>query len=434
MTPTRISRRSLLHVGGGAVGVAAAATIGCTAPEDEAAPESSSESLPPAIAALQKRPDLEPISLDERRERLARAQRLMGEHDLDAVVISGGTSLRYFTGARWGTSERFFGTVLTKDGEPAWVTPAFEEARAREQIQIGDDVRAWQEHESPYELVAGILADRGVRSGRIGLEETMPFVFANGIAATSLSASVVSGTAVTAGCRMIKDAHELELMRHANENTVAAHRAVFQSLEEGMTQSEVAALSSAAHRQLGMRGGSLVLFGKDAAFPHGTSDPQPLRAGEFVLIDGGGSYMDYASDITRTGIFGGAPTDRQRRVWDVVRDAQRAAFETARPGVECQALDAAARKVIEDAGFGSDYTALTHRVGHGIGMNGHEWTYLVRGNTTPLQPGMCFSDEPGIYLYGEMGVRHEDIITITEDGAANLTLWSGSPEDPAVVV
>jgi Xaa-Pro dipeptidase len=182
-----------------------------------------------------------------------------------------------------------------------------------------------------------------------------------------------------------------------------------------------------------MRGGALVLFGKDAAYPHGTTAPQPLKEGDVVLIDGGGRLLDYASDITRTGVFGAPPSDRQRRICDVVREAQRAAFDAARPGVECQAVDAAARRVLEAQGFGSDYEHLTHRLGHGIGMDGHEWTYLVRGNTEKLRPGMCFSDEPGIYLYGEMGVRHEDIIHITEDGAANMTRWPGSPEEPAVL-
>ena len=182
-----------------------------------------------------------------------------------------------------------------------------------------------------------------------------------------------------------------------------------------------------------MRGGALVLFGPDAAFPHGTSNPKPLRAGEVVLIDGGGRLHGYASDITRTAVFGAAPSDRQRTVWDLVRKAQDAAFRAAKPGVECQAVDAAARRVIEEGGFGPGYKYLTHRVGHGIGMDGHEWTYLVKGNTTKLRPGMCFSDEPGIYIPGEMGIRHEDIITITESGADVLEKWPGTPQEPAVV-
>jgi Xaa-Pro dipeptidase len=391
-------------------------------------------SLPAPIAALKPlTAGIPPITMEERKVRLAKAQSLLAETGLQALVMASGTSLDYFTGARWGLSERFFGCILTREGDPAWVTPAFEKARALEQVKVGKDVRAWDEHESPSALVARILKDRGVVAGKIGIEETMPFTFADGIGKAIPAAQLVNGTPVTAGCRMIKDAHEIALMRRANEITVASHRAVFASLKEGMTQNEVAQLSAAAFQKLGMSGGSLVLFGKDAAFPHGTTNPAPLKAGDAVLLDGGGRLHGYAADITRTGIFGAKPTDRQRLIWDTVRKAQDAAFRAARPGVECQAVDAAARKVVTDAGFGKDYEMFGHRVGHGIGMDGHEWTYFVRGNTTKLRPGMCFSDEPGIYIYGEIGVRHEDCIFITETGAENMTKWSGTPEDPAVV-
>jgi Xaa-Pro dipeptidase len=395
---------------------------------------SATEELPAPIAALQPMTDgVTPISVEERRERITRAQALMAREGLDAVVLDPGTSLNYFTGAEWGDSERFFAAVLTREGDPAWVTPAFEKARALEQVRAGSDVRAWEEDESPYALVAGILRDRKVGDARVGVEEKMPFAFVDGIAKAAPAARLASATPVTAGCRMIKDAHELALMRRAGEITLRAHRAVFASLQDGTTQSEASRWSNEAHRRLGMTGGSLVLFGKDAAFPHGTTKPQPLRAGDVVLIDGGGRLQGYASDITRTGVFGAPPTQRQRTLWDLVRRAQEAAFRAARPGVEAQAVDAAARKVIEDGGFGPGYRYFTHRVGHGIGMDGHEWTYLVRGNDTRLQPGMCFSDEPGVYIPGEVGIRHEDVITITADGASSLTPWSGTPEDPAVV-
>ncbi|HEV8254722.1 MAG TPA: M24 family metallopeptidase [Vicinamibacteria bacterium] len=419
----RISRRSALQLAGGAVLGTGLSGV-----------RAETEETPAPIAALKPMTEgVEPITLDERKGRLAKARELMSREGLDGLVIGPGSSLVYFTGARWGTSERFFGAVLTRDGDPAWVTPAFEKARALEQIRIGSDVRAWEEHESPYALVASILSDRKAKAGRIGFDEALPFAFADGIAKAAPAAHIESGTAVTAGCRMIKDAHELALMRRSNEITVAAHRAVFASLHEGMTQAEASRLSADAHRRLGVNGGSLVLFGPDAAFPHGTTKPKPLKAGDVVLIDGGGKLHDYSSDITRTAVFGAPPTPRQRTIWDVVRRAQEAAFRAARPGVECQAVDAAARRVIEEAGFGPDYRYFTHRVGHGIGMEGHEWTYLVRGNTTKLQPGMCFSDEPGIYIPGELGVRHEDVIYITPEGAANMTKWTGTPEEPAVV-
>lgn len=422
-----LTRRDLLHLCGGSV----AGALAAPRPFAEAAPPP--DVVPAPIATLRTMTDgVAAITLDEHRARILRAQVLMRDAGLDAIVLASGTSLGYFTGAEWGLSERFFGAVITREGDPAWVTPAFEKGRALEQIQVGGDVRAWEEHESPFALVASILRDRRA-TGRLGIEETMPFTFADEIGAALPAAKLVSATAVTAGCRMIKDAHELALMRRAGEITVRAFRAVFQSLREGMTQPEASALAAEAHGRLGMKGGALVLFGADAAYPHGTTRPQPLRRGEAVLIDGGGRLHGYASDITRTAVFGASPSERQRRVWDVVRRAQQAAFEAARPGAEAQSVDAAARRVVDEAGLGPDYRLFTHRVGHGIGMDGHEWPYLARGNRTLLRPGMCFSDEPGIYIPGEMGVRLEDIIFITATGAENMTKWSGSPEEPAVV-
>jgi Xaa-Pro dipeptidase len=353
---------------------------------------------------------------------------------IDALVVGPGSSLTYFTGAEWWLSERFFGMVLFRAGDPVWVTPAFERDRALEQIRIGDDVRAWQEDASPWRLVAGALEDRGVATGSVGIEETMPFAFSDGIAQAAPAARLISGTAVTAGCRMVKDTHERALMHRAAEITRRAHRAVFASLREGTTVKEARSWCATAHRRLGVRGGALVLFGKDAAFPHGTAIPQALGRGDVVLIDGGGSLHGYSSDITRTGVFGAPPTDRQQKIWDLVRKAQTAVFATARPGVECQAVDAAARQVIEEGGFGPGYRYLTHRLGHGIGLDGHEWPYMVRGNTTKLAAGMTFTNEPGIYIPGELGIRHEDTLIVTEDGCDNLGgSWSGTPEDPAVL-
>jgi Xaa-Pro dipeptidase len=420
------SRRDVLQL-------STAAGLGALVAPREAAALQGAPAAPPAIAALQPMTqDTRPISVDERRGRIRRAQELMAQEKLDALVVAPGTTLEYFSGVRWSGAERLLAMVLTRAGEPGWVAPAFEKARAQELIPFGE-LRVWEEEESPYALVASILRDRKAATGAIGVEEGMAFVFSDGIAKAAPAARVTSGTPVTAGCRMIKDAHELALMRRACEITVRAWRAVFESLAEGMTQPQVSGLCSAALDKLGMRGGALVLFGPDAAFPHGTTNPQPLRAGQVVLIDGGGRLHGYASDITRTAVFGAPPTDRQRQVWELVRKAQEAAFGAARPGVECQAVDAAARRVIEEGGFGPGYKYFTHRVGHGIGMDGHEWTYLVKGNTTRLRPGMCFSDEPGIYIPGEMGVRHEDIIAITESGADVLEKWPGTPENPAVV-
>jgi Xaa-Pro dipeptidase len=392
------------------------------------------DELPAPVRALAPLAgEAQPIGLDEHKARVARAQALLAESGLDAIVVGPGSSLRYFTGAEWGLSERFFGCVLGRRGDPVWVVPAFERDRGLEQIRQGGDVRTWEEDESPHALVARALRDVGA-SARVGIEEAMPFAFSDGIAQASPSLRFASATPVSAGCRMVKSAHEVALMRRAAEITLRAHRAVFESLREGTTAAAAAAWSTAAHQRLGARGGSLVLFGPDAAFPHGTQKPRALRAGDVVLIDGGCRVQGYSSDITRTSVFGASATDRQRRVWDVVRQAQQAAFAAARPGVECQAIDAAARRVVEQAGFGPGYKHLTHRLGHGIGLDGHEWPYMVRGNATKLAAGMTFTDEPGIYITGELGIRHEDTVATTENGCENLSpKWSGSPEDPALV-
>jgi Xaa-Pro dipeptidase len=375
-----------------------------------------------------------PVTVDEHRGRLARAQRLLAEAGLDAMVVGPGSSLAYFTGAEWGLSERFLGVVLGRSGDPVWITPAFEKDRALEKVRLGTDVRAWAEDESPYALVAEALAERGAAAGRVGIEETMPFAFSDGIAQALPAARLASATPATAGCRMTKDAHELALMRRACALSLAAFRAVFASLAEGLTVAQVSGWVAAAHRRLGVRGGALVLFGPDAAFPHGTSKPRTLARGDVVLIDGGCRVHGYESDITRTAAFGAPPTDRQRRVWDLVRKAQAAAFEAARPGVECQAIDAAARKVIEDGGFGPGYRYFSHRLGHGIGLDGHERPYMVRGDRTKLAAGVTFTDEPGIYIAGELGIRHEDTVVVTGNGCENLApKWSGTPEEPAVV-
>ena len=423
-----ISRRRLLQISAGAGALA-------TAFGPEASAQAPADDLPAAVRALQPMMDgVAPIAVEEHQARLERAQRRLAESGLDAMVVGPGSSLTYFTGADWGLSERFLGLVLGRSGDPVWITPAFERDRALEQIRVGKDVRAWQEDESPYALVARALVDRGAATGRVGIEETMPFAFSDGIGQALPAARIASATPVTAGCRMVKDAHELALMRRACAITLTAYRAVFASLAEGQTVAQVSGQVAAAHRRLGVRGGALVLFGPDAAFPHGTTKPRTLKAGDVVLVDGGCRVHGYSSDVTRTAVFGAPPTDRQRRVWDLVRKAQAAAFEAARPGVECQAIDAAARKVIEGGGFGPGYAYLTHRLGHGIGLDGHEWPYMVRGNATKLAAGMTFTDEPGIYIPGEMGIRHEDTVAVTETGCENLgPRWSGTPEEPAVV-
>jgi Xaa-Pro dipeptidase len=391
--------------------------------------------MPPSIQALtSQKSRARPISVEERRGRIERARALLAAEALDGLFLTGGTSLRYFTGISWGLSERLLALILPRKGRAFVVCPAFERDRALEQIEAGPlhgtaDVMVWEEHEDPYQRIADGLRTRGIATGRLGVEETVRQVFVSGAAAALPAIQLVSGTPVTAGCRMVKDAHELELMRLASEVTLKAYEAAWGALKDGMTQDQFAELVAQAHQRLGFSGGAGVQVGKYSALPHGSATPQVIREGTILLVDGGCSVEGYASDISRTFVLGKA-TGRMKQVFEIEQRAQQAALAAARPGVECQAVDAAAREVIVEAGFGPDYRYFTHRVGHGIGMDGHEWPYLVRGNTLPLKPGMTFSDEPGIYIPGEFGVRLEDDMVITETGAELFTPTSPSLENP----
>jgi Xaa-Pro dipeptidase len=413
----------------------AGAALGVLRPFGASAEPQGGEKVPPSIAALTSMRDrARPISNDERRARIEKARRLMADAKLDALMLTGGTSMMYFSNIRWGLSERLFALIVPVKGRSFVVTPKFEEDRSREQIARGPladdaDVMTWEEDESPYRLIADGLKARGISSGRLGVEETVRFVFSDGVGQAAPSLSIVSGTPVTAGCRTVKDAHEIELMRLASEVTLKAYAAAHQALEPGMTQNDFAGLVSMAHARLGFQGGAGVQVGEYSALPHGSITPQKIMEGSILLIDGGCTVEGYQSDLSRTFVLGTA-TDRMKRVFEIEHRAQTAAVRTARPGLPCEAVDAAARKVIVDAGFGPDYKYFSHRVGHGIGMDGHEWPYLVRGNTLPLQPGMTFSDEPGIYIRGEFGVRLEDDMIITETGAELMTPQSESLEKP----
>jgi Xaa-Pro dipeptidase len=403
------------------------------------AQEDKSANLPPSIAKLQSRKgEARPITIEERQQRMERARQLMRDNNLDAIVLAGGTSLLYFTNIHWGNSERLFAAVIPAKGEPFYVCPAFEEGRAREQIAKGPggnnpDVRTWQEDVDPYRVLALGLKDRGITSGHLGIEERTPFVFSDGLAKAAAQTTVASATQVTSGCRMIKSSHELELMQLANHVTLQAYEAVYRALHEGMTQYDFANLIAAAYGKLGFPGEASVNVGEASALPHGSAKPQTIREGTIVLIDDGCTVEGYQSDISRTFVLG-KPTDKMRKVFDIVHQAQSAALKQAKPGVEAQSVDAAARKVISDAGYGPDYRYFSHRVGHGIGMDGHEWPYLVRGDTLQLRSNMTFSDEPGIYIPGEFGVRLEDDMHITDDGAALFTPQSPSLEDPFGIV
>jgi Xaa-Pro dipeptidase len=394
-----------------------------------------SSSLPAPILALKSRKDeAVPITLAERQQRFERARALMAAQKMSAILLTGGTSLNYFTGMRWGNSERMMCFVLPVKGDAFFVAPAFEEGRVHERLSAvpggqSSHIYTWQEDQSPYALVGKGLADLGIVSGTLGIEERTQFVFANEVARACPNLKVVDATPVIAGCRMIKSPAELALMRLACDVTLKVYTAVWQSAHPGMTTHDFANLCGQAYDRVGFPGDTSCQTGVYSALPHGSLTPQVIKENEIVLIDDGCIVEGYQSDLSRTFVYG-KPTDKMLRVFDIVHKAQATAVATARPGLECQAVDAAARKVISDAGFGPDYKYFTHRVGHGIGMDMHEWTYLVRGNTTRLEAGMTFSDEPGIYIPGEFGVRLEDDMVITPAGAELLTPQSPSLEHP----
>jgi len=391
--------------------------------------------LPPAIAKLQSlKEQAQPITPQERSNRQEKSRQLMQENGIGAVVLMPGTSLRYFTGIAWWESERALAMVLPAKGTPFFVCPAFEQGRTHEQLAksglaSGADIRVWQEDESPYQRIGQGLHDLGLSTGTIGMEETVRFVFSDGIAKAAPQAKIVSATPVTAGCRMIKSEHEIALVRLACKATISVYEAAFKSLQPGMTDSEIRNLVRSGYERVGFPGDVIVAIGENSGSPHGSTVPQAVREGSIILLDDGCDVEGYTSDITRTFVLG-KPTEKMKTVFDIVHRAQSAALASARPGIPCENVDAAARKVITDAGFGPDYKYFTHRVGHGMGMEIHEWPYLVRGNTTRMQLNMMFSDEPGIYIPGEFGIRLEDDMHITENGAELLTTQSPSLTDP----
>ena len=390
-----------------------------------AAKLADAQEVPDAIKKLRPMLDgVQPITVDERRARVDKAQRLMRENKIDAIVLENGSSMFYFTG-----TYRNPGLVLTLV-IPAKGAMQGVIAKPGDNMILGDvNVRHAQDDTDAFKKLAQALKDGG--ASRVGIEERVRFAVYDGIRKEAPSLEFTSADPVTAGCRMIKSPAEIALLQRANDITIEAYRATFATLREGMTNGELANNMSAAFKALGTGGGAMAIFGKYTAFPHGSIAPQKLREGDFVLIDDGVSVEGYQSDITRTVIFG-KPTDRQRQVWDLERQAQDAALKAANVGATCESVDAAARDVITKGGFGPGYKVpgLPHRTGHGIGLDGHEWTNLVKGNKTKIQPGMCFSDEPTIAIYGEFGVRLEDCMYITESGAKMFTKQSPAIDQP----
>jgi Xaa-Pro dipeptidase len=400
-----------------------------------------SRPLPTSVAALPSMAShVRPITSYERMARIEKAKKLMAEGKIDAIVLAGGTSTLYFANARIGGSERLWAIVIPAKQTPFIVCPAFEEDRAKQILGESPvqnaDIRTWQENESPFTVLVQGLQDRGIRTGRLGIEETVKYVFSDSIAkASGHGIETVSATPVTAGCRSIKTDHEVQCLRLAGKATLAVYEAVYKGLDEGMTAADVRALVQAGYQQVGFEGEASINIGEFTALPHGSRTPQTIREGSIIMLDDGCRVEGFTSDITRTFVLG-KPTDKMKQIFDIVKRAQQAALAAAKPGVPCGAIDTVARKVIVDAGYGPGFKYFTHRVGHGIGMDMHEWPYLIDNNMfgTPLHPvlqtNMTTSDEPGIYLRGEFGVRLEDDMHVTADGAELLTPISPSLEDP----
>ncbi len=407
MSPTR---RAFLKTGTISLAAAGLAPLAAAPKTSVPAPSQELENLVKGV---------EPLQPADYAARIEKARRLLAARGFDAIFIGGGVNLVYFTKVRWWLSERVFGMVLGRKGEPVWVCPAFEAPRAQELVPAGQEIRTWEEHEDPYMAIGGVLKDMGAATGTLATAPDLRAFEVHGLARTLTAARVVDGAAVTEGCRGVKTAKEIAYMDLANRITKRAFREGFKTLRAGMTTRDLAGAIAMATQKMGSQGGGGPQFGPNTAFPHGSQIARNLTDGDCVLVDGGCSVEGYSADVTRTVVFG-RTSDKQRRVWDVVRRAQKAALAAAKPGATCESVDAAARKVIVDAGFGPGYKFFAHRLGHGIGMEGHEYPYFVKGNTLKLEPGMTFSNEPGVYIYGEFGLRIEDCLVVTEDGARHL--------------
>jgi Xaa-Pro dipeptidase len=373
-----------------------------------------------------------PISADERRGRIAKVQSLMGERKIAALLVEPGSSLDYFTGIQWRRSERITLAIIPANGEVTVVTPAFEEPSIRETLQVGGDVRPWNEHESPIERIVQGLRDRGATSGTVAVESTVRFFIVDGIRQLSKTYEIVSADPLVRACRLIKSPAELALMQMANNVTIEALRSVHARVQRGMSATDIAALMDRTTADLGGPSEfSLVLLNEASAYPHGSLKAQAVREGSIVLMDCGCTVQGYQSDISRTWVVG-EPTARQRKIWNTVKRGQEIALETAKIGVPTGTIDDAVRGYYEREGWGPGYKlpGLPHRTGHGIGLDGHEPPYLVHGDATALQSGMCFSDEPGIYIPGEFGVRLEDCWFMTASGPKLFTPLAKSLDDP----
>lgn len=379
--------------------------------------------------------DMSPPSVSEHTSRIEKAQRYMQANNIAALYLNAGTNLAYFTGMQWYASERLVGAILPARGDVVYIAPTFEIDSLEERKLIAGHIEGWQEHESPYALFAKLLSDIDTANGsKVAVDESTQFFIVDGFSKTlPKTIEIINGSEVTAHCRMHKSPHELALIQRAMDMTLAVHKATASMLKEGMTTTEVEAFINEAHRKVGASGSyfCIVLFDKATSFPHGVKDPQVLKANDLVLIDTGCKLHGYLSDITRTYCFG-EPTSKQRQLWSSEKQAQIAAFNAATVGSTCGDVDAAARHSLEAEGLGPDYTlpGLPHRTGHGIGMDIHEWPYLVKDNPHQLAPGMCFSNEPMIVVPDEFGIRLEDHFYVTDAGPVWFTEPSKSITEP----
>jgi Xaa-Pro dipeptidase len=379
-----------------------------------------------------------PVAIDEYRQRIAKAQARLRELGWAALYAHAGTNMSYFSGTVWHPSERLVGVIIPAEGALEYIAPAFEEGTLRDYMAVPGAVNTWQEHESPYALVHATLARMGLQGSSgprpvVGLSEDTPFFTVDGLAEGGDAFQWKNAKPVTAFCRMRKSAAEIALMQRAHDMTLAVHQAAASMLRPGVLSTEVEAFIAEAHRKVGARGSyfCIVLFGAATAFPHGVKHAQTLQDGDMVLIDTGCLVHGYMSDITRSYVYGEANA-RQRSIWDLEKAAQAAAFEAAQLGTACKDVDAAARRVLAAAGLsgGYDLPGLPHRTGHGCGLDIHEWPYLVGSDATPLEEGMCFSNEPMICMPGEFGIRHEDHVYMTAQGPRWFTAPAHSVDDP----
>jgi len=377
--------------------------------------------------------DAKPISPEERKARLEKVRRLMVERGIGALLVEPGSSLDYFTGVLWHRSERTTAAVIPARGEIVIVTPAFEEPSVRETLAVPAEVRVWDEPDSPFLRIAQALKDRGASDQPVAVEGTTRFFIVDGVREAAGGLKVVSGDPIVRACRLIKSPAELALMQNANNVTIAALKHVHGRVSAGMTAKDIAALMDEATLALGAQAVefSLVLLNEASAYPHGSRKPEVVREGGVILMDCGCNLHGYQSDISRSWVHG-EPTARQRKVWATVKRGQEIALETAKLGEPVGTVDDAVRAYYESQGWGPGYRlpGLSHRTGHGIGLDGHEAAYLVHGDPAPLQAGMCFSDEPGIYIPGEFGIRLEDCWHMTEAGPKLFTGLANSIDDP----